>query len=215
MARPQSTDPDERLSFYLDALQRAREHGGHCRIEQGDTMVDVDAHKIEGEIRRLALEFQNHVPTLFANALLCDQESDDEGAQRYLDRVLAIQPSHADAVVMRSQLAMQEGDLALTREMLVRALAAAPDQSKLHETLAALEYVSGHADEARVELGKAERLGAPAWRIAFHRGLIEEAAGSRDLALVQYAAVIQERPEFEPAQAHARALQAEAQTPSR
>jgi tetratricopeptide (TPR) repeat protein len=170
----------------------------------------MDAHRIESEIRRLALEFPTHVPTLFANAMLSYEVDDRESAQRYLDRLLAIHPGHADAAVLRCRIALREGDVPLANKILERAIAVSPDQAELHETKAAVAYVAGHFDAAQADLATAENLGAPRWRIAFHRGLIAESVGERDLALSQYAIVLSERPEFEPAQARSRALQASA-----
>ena len=207
-ARPQPTSPDETLYNYLGALRRARADGGQAEIVPGDAKTRTDAHRLESEIRRLALEFPTHVPTLFANALLSYEVDDRESAQRYLDRLLTIDPGHVEAAVLRCRIALREGDVPLASEVLEKAIAVAPDQAELHETMAAVDYVAGQFDAAQSELATAENLGAPRWRAAFHRGLVAESLGERDLALSQYAIVLNERPEFEPAQARSRALQA-------
>jgi tetratricopeptide (TPR) repeat protein len=209
-ARPQPVSPDQALCDYLGALRRARAEGGEAEVVPGEAGTRMDAHRIESEIRRLALEFPTHVPTLLANAMLSYEVDDRESAQRYLDRLLAIHPGHADAAVLRCQIALREGDVPLASKTLEKAIVVSPDQAELHETMAAVDYFAGHFDAAQTELATAQNLGAPCWRIAFHRGLIAESVGERELALSQYALVLSERPGFEPAQARSRALQASA-----
>ena len=50
------------------------------------------------------------------------------------------------------------------------------------------------AEEARIYLTQAANLGAPPWRIAYHRGLIEEAAGTPADALKQYEEALRYKP---------------------
>jgi predicted Zn-dependent protease len=211
-ARPQPVSPDQPLCDYLGALRRARADGGQAEVVPGDAGTRMDVHRIESELRRLALEFPTHVPTLFANAMLSYEVDDRESAQRYLDRLLTIDPGHVDAAVLRCRIALREGDVPLAKNVLERAIAVSPDQAELHETMAAVDFVAGHFDAAQTELATAENLGTPRWRAAFDRGLVAESLGERDFALSQYAIVLSERPEFEPAQARSRALQASPST---
>ncbi len=51
--------------------------------------------------------------------------------------------------------------------------------------------------EAKRQLTIAANLGAPAWRVAYHRGLFEEASGNFHLALRHYEEAISERPGWE------------------
>jgi predicted TPR repeat methyltransferase len=53
--------------------------------------------------------------------------------------------------------------------------------------------------EAKRQLTIAANLGAPTWRVAYHRGLFEEASGNFHLALRHYEEVISERPGWEAA----------------
>ncbi len=203
--RRQPSDPDVELARCLDGLRDARADDGAARTGAVASW--------EGEVRRLALEFPAHVPTLLANALLSGAGRDREGAQRYLDRLLALDPGHVEAAVLRGHIALQEGNVHLAREVLSHAILLAPDRAELHETLAAAAYVSGELDEARAGLARAQRLGAPAWRTAFDLGLVEEAAGDPDAALRQYAIALQVRPDFPRARARDRALRAERNAP--
>ena len=204
--RPQPSNPDEVLARCLDQLGRTR--AGDGEDVQGDVRSGLDAHYFVGEVRRLALEFPNHVPTLFANALLSREAGEREDAQRYLDRVLALDPTHVEALVLRSHIALQEGDVMSARELLTHGLLLAPDQAELHEALAAVQYVAGEFDQARASLVRAEKLGAPNWRTAYDRGLVEEAVGEPAHALEQYEITLRARPDFEPARARSRALHA-------
>ncbi|MCP9449334.1 MAG: hypothetical protein NNA21_04650 [Nitrospira sp.] len=55
-----------------------------------------------------------------------------------------------------------------------------------------------HVDsEAKRQLTIAANLGAPTWRVAYHRGLFEEASGNFYLALRHYEEAISERPGWE------------------
>lgn len=72
-----------------------------------------------------------------------------------------------------------------------------------------IRYLSGEFDAARRELTIAERLGAPAWRVAFNRGLIDEAQGRGDQAMDYYRKALEENPEYEPARFRLRGLESE------
>jgi hypothetical protein len=56
--------------------------------------------------------------------------------------------------------------------------------------------MSHDLEGARTEIAAAETLGAPAWRVAFNRGLIAEAGGQADEAQRQYKAAADANPAF-------------------
>jgi hypothetical protein len=58
------------------------------------------------------------------------------------------------------------------------------------------------------ELSMAGALGAPAWRVAYHRGLIEEASGRLAQASRFYEEALQGNPGWPPAESRLKALRA-------
>jgi tetratricopeptide (TPR) repeat protein len=75
-----------------------------------------------------------------------------------------------------------------------------PDHAGLRESYSAVLFLEGDLSGANKELDAAERLGAPAWRVAFNRGLIAEKAGDGRKALQQYEVAAAANPDFKPAQ---------------
>ena len=93
--------------------------------------------------------------------------------------------------------------------MLEEQVELAPDVPELREALASVHYLLGDFDEARRELRVAERLGAPAWRVAYNRGLLEEAEGYPDRAIEWYRDALAERPGWDKARSRLRGLESE------
>jgi len=151
------------------------------------------------EIDDLAARCPRHSPTLFASAVLAYAAGDREGAARGLDAALASEPSHVGASVLRSRIAIEEGNLPLARRLVERANHLRPAEAPLREAHAATLYLSGRLADASAALDAAERLGAPAWRIAFNRGLVAEASGSVADAEAQYRKSLEARPSFDAA----------------
>jgi Flp pilus assembly protein TadD len=73
-------------------------------------------------------------------------------------------------------------------------------------------YLSGELADAALELQTAQRLGAPGWRVAYHLGLVDEAAGRLDAAREHYAAAVAGNPGWLPARSRLNALQASSST---
>lgn len=55
-------------------------------------------------------------------------------------------------------------------------------------------FLADKLPEAKRQLTIAANIGAPTWRVAYHRGLFEEASGNFHLALGHYEEAIKERP---------------------
>ena len=74
------------------------------------------------------------------------------------------------------------------------------------------QYIDPYLDQdlegARAELVMAERLGAPADRVAFNLGLIEEGAGKTAEAIQSYEVALHHNPEFAQARSRLAGLQA-------
>jgi tetratricopeptide (TPR) repeat protein len=201
--RDAECNPDVRLAGLLEKVDRCKE--GRSADNDG---ILVDCDRARTDIKFLALEFPNHVPTLMANAVLAYEAREPEKAMRYLDALFAIQPGHAEAGILRSRLSIDEGNLPAARELLLSQISYAPDHAGLHEALSAVLYMERDHEGAFREISAAEKLGAPAWRVAYNRGLIAEAAGQSDGAIGFYEAALQANPEFKAARSRRDALKA-------
>jgi Flp pilus assembly protein TadD len=74
-------------------------------------------------------------------------------------------------------------------------------------------YLDGRLPEATLELTTAQVLGAPRWRVAYHLGLVEEAAGRFAEASRHYGEALEGNPEWAPAQSRFNALRARTAKP--
>lgn len=209
--RSSETDPDIRLIGLMSAhrgedvtqtcpngcAERGKTNCERCRhlIDERGRIV-IDPERTRNQIERLAVEFPNHAPTLFAAASLSYDNGEKERAAGYLDELLARHPVYPEAAVLRSRIAIEEGNLPGAQRTLEQQIQFTPDHSGLREALSATQFLDGDLPASLTQLGIAERLGAPAWRIAFNRGLIAEAAGNTRGALEQYEICLAERPEY-------------------
>lgn len=193
--RDTSCNPDERLADLVAAYESCRDGSGHY----GDLIPDCGSEWLA--IERLALEFPRHVPTLMANAVIAYDEREPVKAKRYLDALFTLERSHPDAAVLRSRVAIDEGNMPLARRVLETQVAYTPNEPSVREALSSVHYMSHDLDAAVREITAAEKLGAPAWRVAFNRGLIAEAAGRPTDAQRYFQAALDANPEFAPARA--------------
>jgi tetratricopeptide (TPR) repeat protein len=194
--RERNTDPDERLDALVSAYQDSR--GGK---DTNDSHLLVDAERSAAELEQLALEFPRHVRTLQANAVIAYDNHDHAKTQRYLAALFAVEPSYPEAAILRSRVAIDEGNLPLARRQLEAQVDYTPNHAGVREALSSVLYMSGDLDGAARSIAVAEKLGAPAWRVAFNRGLLAEAAGRPADAQRFYRAALDANPEFEPAKA--------------
>lgn len=187
--RSRECDPDKRLAELIDDYDRSK--AGETQ-DNGDILLDCDRARLEME--RLALEYPGHVPTLMACAVTAYDARETDKAQRYLDTLFHVQPVHADAAVLRYRIAVEEGNLPYARRLLETQIQYTPDHAGLREAHSAVLYMSHDLEGASAEITAAEKLGAPAWRVAFNRGLIAEAGGKTDEARKQYKAAFEANP---------------------
>jgi tetratricopeptide (TPR) repeat protein len=201
--RQECYNPDGQLAQLLAALDANRASGCWDR-EIHDPPSTCEG--LRGEIERLALVCPNHVPTLMTNAVMAHETWQSEKAQQFLDRIFERPSSHPDAAVLRARIAIEQGDLSFARRLLKQQVVLAPGHAGLHETYGAVLYLTRELDESRRELVKAEALGAPRWRLAYHLGLVAEAAGRLDEAQRLYAEAVEKNPGWAPAQSRLKAL---------
>lgn len=168
----------------------------------------AECDRMTQSLQRLSAVCPAHVPTALISAVVAYQQQQPTRAQQLLDDILARPQSQPDAAVLRARIAIEEGNVIFARKLLGQQLQLAPDHASLHETFAAALYVDGEMAESAKELTVAATLGAPRWRIAYHLGLIQEAAGQDDQAVKLYEEALQGRPEFSAAASRLKALRA-------
>jgi predicted Zn-dependent protease len=204
LARQECRDPDAQLAAVLQPFEALRAKG--C---VGDTTAGrSECDTLRREIERLALVCPGHAPTLMANAVIAYDEHRAAESQQFLDQILAQGHSYPEAAVLRARIAIEEGNVPFARRLLTQQIKLAPDHAGLHETYGAALYLGGQLLEAIYELTTAGTLGAPRWRIAYHLGLVEEAAGRLDQARKYYTEALEGNPGWAPAQARLTALKA-------
>jgi tetratricopeptide (TPR) repeat protein len=203
LLRQDCYDADAQLSAALDPLEENRALGCGAKDAAGRS-YECEAHR--REIERLAMVCPGHVPTLMANAVLAYDARQAARAQQFLDQIFEQRAARPDAAVLRARIAIDEGNLPFARRFLDQQIRLSPDHAGLREALGATLYLSGRMADAQRELTAAADLGAPRWRIAYHLGLIEEAAGRTEDAKRFYAEAVAGNPDFAPAQARLKGL---------
>jgi tetratricopeptide (TPR) repeat protein len=131
-----------------------------------------------------------------AAGTLAYDAGEPEKAQNYLDQLFRAQPAHPEAGILRSRIAVDDGNLPLAERVLAMQIQYTPDNAALREAMSGVLYMSGDLQGARTAIDAAALLGAPAWRVAYHRGLVAEAAGQKAEAQTQYQACLDANPSF-------------------
>ena len=206
-------DPDIRLDWLLALLEQNYRGGTSCHEMWQKGHATVDCDRIFFELERLAVEFPRHDRVIMANALVHYEAGQKEKAQQFLDELLSRRRVYPESAVLRARIAIEEGNLRFSRSLLERQLALAPDHAGLHELLAATLYLQGDYFGSRAALDSASRMGAPAWRIAFHHGLLAEALGELEDARLHYTECLNRNPNYQPALSRLMALSSTRTTP--
>jgi tetratricopeptide (TPR) repeat protein len=193
--RQECDQPDRQLAALLDRLYAAPSDGCQDRARVGRP----PCAELRREIERLAVVCPTHVPSLMATALIAYEAGQSARAQQFLDQIFERPRSYPVAAVLRTQIAIEDGNLPFARRFVEEQIRFTPDHPGLREMHGAVLYLTGQFDEARKALADAEALGAPAWRVAYHTGLLEEAAGHRDAAIKAYGDAIERNPSYAPA----------------
>jgi len=204
LVRQECDNADAQLARVWQPLEALRAKGCDAVDERGTS----ECGRLRRELERLAVICPGHAPTLMANAVVAYDEHQAVKAQQLLDQILSQQRTFPDAAALRARIAIEEGNLPYARRMLEQQIKLAPDHAGLHETYGAALYLGGQLLEARHELTTAAALGAPRWRIAYHLGLVEEAAGRLDEARRYYSEALEGNPGWAPAEARLKALRA-------
>lgn len=194
---PQRQDAAPRLAALVARWEALKDSGQTCQDLPRAGQPERDCGRITLELRRLAGEFPNEASVLLANAVVVHDAGTPSRAQAYLDAALRVQPGYPEAAILRSRIASEEGNLPFARRLLRESIELSPDHSGLREAAASVAYLTGDLPEARRQLRAAERVGAPHWRVAYHRGLVAEAADEPKAAAAHYRRSLGLRPGYE------------------
>jgi tetratricopeptide (TPR) repeat protein len=195
-----------RLEPLLEAWESARSEGGGCEQRGAMETPIIDCEPISKEIIRLAIEFPHQPDVLLAAAVVAFEGGRQEDALKTLDVLRSHEPIHPKAAMLRTQIAIDEGNLRFAQRLLDEQRELTPDHPGLRELLASVAYLQGEYAQADRSLEIARQLGAPAWRVAYHRGLIAEASDRPERAAQAYAECLETAPDFAPARSRLRAL---------
>lgn len=198
LARQQCLNPDGNLARMLHALEAERMN--LC------ASVPSGCDTIPREIERQAVVCPAHTPTMMAAAMIAYEQRQPARAQEWLDALLALTPKDPEAAALRARVAIEQGNLPFALRFLQEQIVMTPSHPGLQEALGAALYLSGRLVDAELALTRAERLGAPHWRVIYDRALLAEARGDASEARRLYREVLDARPNWADADARLKGL---------
>lgn len=199
--RQSNPDPNDRLDTMLRENEVSRLKGSECQEVKNAKGVLVDCQRVQREVDRLYTEFPEQERVIMANAVLHYEAGRYESAQFLLDQLLSQPGRHPEAAILRARISVAEGNLTGARILLQREIALSPEYADLRDALASVYYLEGNYIEAEKQLSIAGLLGAPEWRLVYHRGLLKEARGQHEAACNAYEMSVSQKPDFRPARA--------------
>ncbi|MGJ8690535.1 MAG: tetratricopeptide repeat protein [Gammaproteobacteria bacterium] len=189
-------NPDQRLDEMMGMYELAQGVGDGCHEIWTANNATVDCQRILNEIERLYVEFPNHERIVFSNAVINYEMGKRENAQWLLDQLELFQRANPEAAMLRAEIAIKEGNLKFADSLVERQILLLPSNSGLRELKASIAYLKKDYDTAKQSLSVAGRLGAPAWRLAYHHGLVSEAQLNWGSACQFYQSSIDQKSDF-------------------
>ncbi len=154
----------------------------------------VDCYRLASELNGLHIKYPNSKRIMMAAALLEFELGNTASSQQLLDSLLSKRGAYPEAAILRSRIAMEEGNLTLARSVINKQLNITPDHPYLYEMQASYYYMEGKYTDALQSVKIAERFMKPNWRIAHHRGIIYEAQEQWYKACKEYKQILKEQP---------------------
>jgi len=199
-------DPDKEIMELREEWTRAPYNGIHD--DHGCGSADIESKElIRRKAENILFRYPRHIPTRFFAALLAYEANDPLRATEHLDTLFALQPVHPEAAVLRSQIALEAGNFVFAIHFLEDQIALQPDSPELYEAVGSAYFVAGRAQDALTALSTAQGLGAPKWRVAYNRGLVEESLGQVPQAIASYKEALELMPAWPPAKARLEGLE--------
>jgi predicted Zn-dependent protease len=200
--RTECKDPDLLLRKWLEEFEHERARGCLSSAGTGSS----SCFELQRDIEHLSIICPGNAPTLLANAIVAYEVNQGVKAQQFLDQIFEHPIANADAATLRARIAIDEGNLPFARRLLEQQIQLTPDHPGLREVYGATLYLGGQLDAARRELEAAGAFGAPAWRVEYHLGLVEESAGNIAAAIAHYTEALAKNPEWKVARSRLNAL---------
>lgn len=154
----------------------------------------VDCFRLASELSALYLKYPNHQRVIMASALVEFEIGNTGASQQLLDLILSKRGAYPEAAILRSRIAMEEGNLSLARAIITRQLNITPYEFNLYDLQAAYYYLEGKYSKALLSITSAERFMGNHWRIGYHRGIIYEAQKEWYKACKEYKGVLEVQP---------------------
>ena len=206
---PRNIDPDKAMGRLEDMYAMTPEGARYEQYRMGAKGKDrVSRATLRRQAEEMSFLYPNHIPARFMAGLLAYEFDDPARASQHFDQVLHIAGSHPDAAVLRSRIALDDGNTAYALRLLEEQVTLRPDHAGLREAQAAAWFLAGDTTQARASLDAAERLGSPGWRLAYNRGLLAEEDGDAGSAIEQYRLAAGLAPYHQPSRHRLRALEA-------
>lgn len=186
--------PESQLMAPWRQWQEARSKPEGCGSLENGTYT---CQELRQEVERVTYLCPFYPPGLMASAILAYEDRQFARAQQYLDALFGLQKIHAGAAALRGRIALEEGNIPFALRFLAERVKLSPEDPELREVYAGALYLAEKLPEARHQLSVAANLGAPPWRVAYHRGLFEEARGNLPQAIQHYEEALRERPDWD------------------
>lgn len=199
-AAPPTCDTPKDPDVAICELRAAWQSAPGCQLYSGAPCASGGETRSRAMVRRqaenLAFRYPDHIDTRMFCGILAYEAENPVDATRHLDHVLRIRPDTPEAAVLRARIAMEDGNTQYAVRVLEDMRSLRPDSYSVREGLASAYYMNEQHELAHEAIDSAERLGAPAWRISYNRGLLAELDGELPEAYVHYRDAIAQAPDW-------------------
>lgn len=177
-------DPEQEVTRLVELELANIQAGEYCHKDPQSPFNGCDG--VLQRLTQLYTSFPEYERLQLALAVSYHARQKNREAQYYLDLLLKQNRPRPEAAILAAQLAMEEGNTRRAQALLESQKRLNPMHPGIHETLAAVFYLNHQVAKGFSALTAAEQLGAPAWRLAYHRGLLYEQSGNESAACEQY-----------------------------
>ncbi|MEP5286211.1 MAG: hypothetical protein ABJQ33_08280 [Alloalcanivorax venustensis] len=177
--------PEQEVKRLVELELANIQSGEYCRRDPQSPFNGCDG--VLQRLTQLFTTFPDYEQLQLALAVSYHARQKNREAQYYLDLLLKKNRPRPEAAILAARLAMEEGNTRRALALLEAQKRLSPMHSGIHETLAAVFYLNHQPQSGFSALAAAEQLGAPAWRVAYHRGLLYELSKNESAACEQYA----------------------------
>ncbi len=204
--REANPDPDDRLDDLLILIEYQNSLRNECLDIARPTSALGDCGRIVVEAERILSDFPTHERTMMTLSILYYQMNRLDRAQYVLDQLLNIPGARPEAAILRSMIALKEGNVKLAASVLTRQILLAPENDELRSALASVYYSQGEIQRARTVLNMSNETNKHQWLLSYHNGLLAETEKDWLAACSLYSSALRMQPNFGPARSRVIAL---------